>query len=148
MTFATPAASTLAAIRHSPHAVDARRLNMANIDRLLAAGLIKKHRDNNNLVFTVKAHRGMIDALVHALTPEELKAAPVDLTVQQKLFLKLLRTFAHGVSPRDIAAVRTSLIKAGYIKRDKRDGSDIKPPRRRYFTLKSKRAEIDGLSLS
>lgn len=140
--------STLATIRRAPHAVDSRSLTAENVQKLLDAGLVKRHRDDPNKVFTVKAQRKLIDIAIEGTTAETPKPLPVELTLQQKLYLKMLRTFSHGVTAIDIAKVRSSLVKLGYIRKDKRDGDDITSARRRYFTVKGKRAEIDSLNLA
>lgn len=69
------------------------------------------------------------------------KALPY-LTAQEKAYLKLLRTFAHGVTAIDIAAVRSSLVRKGVVKADSRDTSQ--PSRKqRFFVKKAYRNAVD-----
>jgi hypothetical protein len=69
------------------------------------------------------------------------KALPY-VTPQEKAYLKLLRTFAHGVTAINIAAVRNSLVHKGVIRSDSRDAGQ--PSRKqRFFVKKQYRNAVD-----
>lgn len=140
--------TTLAAIRRAPHAVDFRALihHGSSVQSLLDSGLIRKTKDGIG-VFTVKAQRNTIDTIIEGVLSATLMPMPPPppaLSASEKAYLKLLRTFTHGVSPSDLAKLRKGLITKGFVKLDSRD-TNAENKHKRYFTLKKKRQEIDSL---
>jgi hypothetical protein len=135
--------NTLAAVRTAPHAVDKRRLTVANIELLLSKGFLKTHRDDANKVFTPKDQRSFIDQLIEGVTPQEL--GPDWLSPEAIITLRYIRSMPHAVSVDLFSTALAELTEKGWVRMDKRDTTLTDHVVQRYFVPKGKRAAADAL---